>query len=46
MAPSVHGLYYFNPTEENKNLLNVKSNECSDVIFETKERYTSKLSKR
>ena len=24
--------YYSNPTEENKNLLNAKSNECSNMI--------------
>ena len=38
--------YYSNPTEEKKNLLTAKSNECLDIIIEAKERYTSKLSKR
>ena len=31
--------YYSNPTEENKNLLTAKSNECSNMIVEAKERY-------
>ena len=38
--------YYSNPTEENKNLLNAKSNKCSKMIVETKERCTNKLSKK
>ena len=38
--------YYSNPTEENKKLLTAKSNECSKMIAETKERYTNKLSKK
>ena len=29
--------YYSNPTEENKNLLNAKLNECSNMIVEAKE---------
>ena len=37
--------YYSNPTEENKNLT-AKSNECSNMIIEVKERYTNKLSKK
>ena len=36
--------YYSNPTEEKKNLT-AKSNECSKMIVEAKERYTNKLSK-
>ena len=35
--------YYSNPTEENKNLT-AKSNKCSKMIVEAKERYTNKLS--
>ena len=38
--------YYSNPTEENKNLLTAKSNECSNMIVEAKEKYTKKLIKR
>ena len=38
--------YYFDPTEENINLLSAKSNKCSNMIVETKERYTNKLSKK
>ena len=38
--------YYSNPTEENKTLLTTKSNECSNMIVEAKERYTNKLSKK
>ena len=38
--------YYSNPTEKNKNLLTAKSNECSNMIVEAKERYTDKLSKK
>ena len=38
--------YYSNPTERNKNLLTAKSNECSNMIVEVKERYTDKLSKK
>ena len=38
--------YYSNPTEENKNLLAAKSNECSNMIVEAKEKYTKKLIKR
>ena len=38
--------YYSNPIEENKNLLTTKSNECSKMIVEAKERYTKKLSKK
>ena len=38
--------YYSNPTEENKNLLTAKSNECSRMVVEAKERYTTKLSKK
>ena len=38
--------YYSNPTEENKNLLTTKSNECSNMIIEAKERYRNKLSKK
>ena len=38
--------YYSYSTEENKNLLTAKSNECSNVIVETKKMYTNKLSRR
>ena len=38
--------YYSNPTEENKNFLTAKPNECSKMIIEAKERYTNKLSKK
>ena len=38
--------YYSNPTEENKILLTAKSNECSNMIVEAKERYTNKLSEK
>ena len=38
--------YYSNPTEENKNLLNAKLNEYSNMIVEAKERYTNKLNKK
>ena len=38
--------YYSNSTEENKNLLTAKSNECSDMIVEAKESYINKLSKK
>ena len=38
--------YYSNPTEENKNLLTAKSNECSNMIVEAKERYKNKLSEK
>ena len=38
--------YYSNPTEEDKILLTAKSNECSKMIAEAKERYTSKLRKK
>ena len=37
---------YSNPTEENENLLNAKSKECSNMIVKAKERYTNKLSKK
>ena len=36
--------HYSNPTEESKNLLAAKSNDCSNMIVEAKERYTRKLS--
>ena len=38
--------YYSNPTEENENLLNATSKECSNMIVKAKERYTNKLSKK
>ena len=38
--------YYPNPTKENKDLLTAKSNKCSNMIVETKERYTNELSKK
>ena len=38
--------YYSNPTEGNKNLLTAKSNECSNMIVEAKERYKNKLSEK
>ena len=38
--------YYSNPTEENKNLLTAKSDECSNMIIDAKERYINKLSKK
>ena len=38
--------YYSNPTEENKNLLTAKSDECSNMITDAKERYINKLSKK
>ena len=38
--------YYSNPTEENKNLLSVKSNEDPKIIIEAKERHTNKLRKK
>ena len=38
--------YYCIPTEEKKNVLTAKSNECSKMIVEAKERYTIKLSKQ
>ena len=38
--------YFSYPTEENKNLLTAKSNECSKMIVEAKERYTNILSKK
>ena len=39
-------IYYSNPTEENKNLLTAKSNECSNMIVEAKEMYINKLRKK
>ena len=39
-------IYYSNPTEENKNLLTTKSNECSNMIVEAKEMYIKKLRKK
>ena len=38
--------YYSNPTEENKNILTAKSNECSKMIAEAKERCINKLRKK
>ena len=34
-------IYYSNPTDENKNLPTAKSNECSNMIIEAKDRYTN-----
>ena len=33
--------YYSNPTNENKKLPTAKSNECSNMIVEAKDRYTN-----
>ena len=38
--------YYSNPTEENENFITPKSNECSNMIVETKVWYTKILSKK
>ena len=38
--------YFSNPPEENKILLTAKSNECSNMNFKAKEKYTNKLSKK
>ena len=38
--------YYSNPFEENENLLNATSKECSNKIVKAKEKYTNKLSKK
>lgn len=38
-------IYHSNLTEENRNLLSAKSNECSNMIVKAKDRYTSKLRK-
>ena len=44
--PKLNKNYYSNPTEENKIILTVKSNGCSNMIVVAKERYTTKLSKK
>ena len=36
--------YFSYPTEQNKNLLTAKSNECSKMIVDAKKRYTNILS--